>query len=74
MNDDFIEAVEVGDILDRAIATLNSREKAVIEKIREGHSLTETARLLGIPKQTASSRKESASKKMQQFVKKVRTI
>lgn len=74
MSADFIEDIEVADAIDTAMSALNSKERAVIEKIRSGHSISETARLLDIPKQTASSRKSSALKKMQYMTKKYRTI
>lgn len=74
MGDDFIEHIEDQDRLDRAMSALSEEERTVIEKIRSGMSLTETARVLGIPKQTASSRKERAIKKMRHFEKKFRTI
>lgn len=42
--------LEVGDLLDRVAAALSETERRMLALIRSGHSLAESARLLGIPR------------------------
>jgi DNA-directed RNA polymerase specialized sigma24 family protein len=47
---DVLPELEVEDLLDRVAAALPETERRILALIRSGHSLAESARLLGVPR------------------------